>query len=74
MNASAIGLMLIFLGAVLAVAGLILYLGGNFGFLGKLPGDIRVERDNVSFYFPITTSILISIILTALFYLLSRLK
>jgi len=74
MNTSGIGLALILLGAVFAVVGLILYLGGNLGFLGKLPGDIRVERGNFKFYFPITTSILISIILTALLFLLSRLK
>lgn len=74
MNMSSVGLVLIGLGAVLAVIGLILYLGGSLGFLGKLPGDIRIQRENFRFYFPITTSILISIILTVLFYLLSRLK
>lgn len=74
MNTSGIGLALMALGVLLAIVGSILYLGGSFGFLGKLPGDIRIERGNFRFYFPIATSIVVSIILTALFYLLSRLK
>lgn len=69
-----IGLILIILGALLAIGGAILYFGGHFGFLGKLPGDIRVERGNFRFYFPIATSILISIVLSLLLYLLSRLR
>ena len=74
MNSSNLGLILLMAGLMLALAGLFLYLGGSFGWLGKLPGDIRVERENFRFYFPITTSILISLILTALLYLLSRLR
>ncbi|MCL4693273.1 MAG: DUF2905 family protein [Candidatus Hydrogenedentes bacterium] len=67
---------LIALGIVLIAAGLFLYLGGKVGFLGlgRLPGDIRVERDNFSFYFPITTSILISVVISAVLYLLSRFR
>lgn len=42
--------------------------------LGKLPGDISIERENFKFYFPLTTSILLSIILSGIFWLLSRLK
>jgi hypothetical protein len=66
--------MLILLGVVLILGGILLYFGGSLSFLGKLPGDIRIERPNVKFYFPMTTGILISLILTALFYLLSRLR
>ncbi len=67
---------LIVAGIVFVVAGVLLYFGGKIGFLGlgRLPGDIRVERDNFSFYFPITTSILISVVLSAILYLLSRFR
>ena len=63
-----IGRGLVLLGVVLIVAGGLLWLGGAAGgripFLGRLPGDIHVQRDNWSFYFPLTTSILVSIVLT----------
>jgi len=56
-------------GLLLMLAGLILYFGGNrLGWFGKLPGDIHVKRENFSFYFPITTSILISILLSLLLW------
>lgn len=45
-------------------------LGSVFSWFGRLPGDVSVKRDNFSFYFPITTSILLSIVLSLLFYLL----
>jgi hypothetical protein len=49
------------------------YLAAKFGIpLGRLPGDIRIEGENGSFYFPVTTSILVSIILTVLFNVISR--
>ena len=50
-----------------------LYLAAKFGIpLGRLPGDIRVEGENGSFYFPITSSILVSVILSILFNLISK--
>ena len=50
------------------------YLAANFGIpLGRLPGDIRIEGENGSFYFPITSSILVSIVLSVLLNLISRL-
>jgi hypothetical protein len=71
-----IGRMLMILGLVLLVAGAVLWLGGAFGvripFLGRLPGDIHVQRGNWSFYFPLTTSIVVSILLTFVLALLSR--
>jgi hypothetical protein len=71
-----VGRMLVLLGVVLIVVGGILWLGGAVGakvpFLGRLPGDIHVERGNWSFYFPLTTSILLSIVLTLILALLSR--
>ena len=71
-----IGRMLVLLGVVLIVVGGMLWLGGAVGgkvpFLGRLPGDVHVERGNWSFYFPLTTSILLSIVLTLILSLLSR--
>jgi hypothetical protein len=58
--------MLILFGLLLAaVGGLILFIG-KVPFIGKLPGDIYIQRKNFSFYFPLTTSILLSILLTML--------
>ena len=71
-----VGRMLVLLGTVLIIVGGVLWLGGAIGgkvpFLGRLPGDIHVERGNWSFYFPLTTSILVSIVLTLILALLSR--
>lgn len=63
---------LIVLGVVLALVGVALLLAGKIPFLGRLPGDIVIRREHWSFYFPLTTSILISILLTLLFSLFSR--
>ena len=63
---------LIILGVVLALVGGLLLLVGKIPFLGRLPGDIVVRRGNWSFYFPLATSILISIVLTLLFSLFGR--
>ena len=57
--------MLIFAGVALIVAGVIWSVAERFG-LGRLPGDIAIERENFRFYFPVTTSILISIVLSLL--------
>ena len=67
---------LIVTGAVIALIGILLYAGSRLGFmgLGRLPGDIRVERENFKLFFPITTSILVSILLSLLFYLASRFR
>ena len=60
---------------LLIIAGIVLIvLGLVWRFIGRLPGDIQFKTGNVTFYFPIVTSILISIILTLLFYLLGRFK
>ena len=63
---------LIILGVVLALVGGLLLLVDKIPFLGRLPGDIVVRRGNWSFYFPLATSILISIVLTLLFSLFGR--
>ena len=62
---------LIILGLVLVVAGLLWPWLTRLG-LGRLPGDIVVERENFRFYFPLTTSILISVLLSLLLWLLNR--
>ncbi len=59
-------------GAVLLIAGLLLSLGGRLPWLGRLPGDIVVERPGFRFYFPLATSLLLSLLLTGLLWLLRR--
>jgi hypothetical protein len=67
-----VGRLLIVLGIVLVIAGLVISLGGRFFGLGKLPGDIVVWRSNFTFYFPVVTSIILSVILTLVMWLFSR--
>ncbi|MEK7219766.1 MAG: DUF2905 domain-containing protein [candidate division NC10 bacterium] len=67
-----LGKMLILVGVVLALLGGLLLVAGKIPYLGRLPGDIVIRRENWSFYFPLTTSILISILLTLLLSLFSR--
>jgi len=64
-----VGRLLILVGAVLVILGLTFLLGGKIPWIGKLPGDIYIQKKNFSFYFPLTTCILISIILTMFFWL-----
>ncbi|MBV6400812.1 MAG: hypothetical protein CNIPEHKO_01106 [Anaerolineales bacterium] len=60
-------------GIVLFLIGGGVYLAAKFGLpLGRLPGDIRIEGENGSFYFPIVTSILVSVVLTIILNLISR--
>ena len=64
--------MLIIFGVVLALVGGLFLLVGKIPFLGRLPGDIVLRREHWSLYFPLTTSILISIVLTLLFCVFGR--
>lgn len=64
-----IGLGIAALGVLLVVVDRIPGLGSAFSWLGKLPGDIFIKRDNFSFYFPLATSIVLSVLLSLLFYL-----
>jgi hypothetical protein len=68
----AMGKMLIVAGIILISMGLLFLFAGKIPFLGRLPGDISIQRERFSFYFPITTSIIISIILTILFAIFRR--
>jgi hypothetical protein len=67
-----IGRALIVAGIVLIVLGLLLGVAGRVPWIGRLPGDIVIRRGNFSFYFPLATSILLSLILTLLFSLWRR--
>ena len=67
-----IGKTLVVLGLMIALAGVLLVFVGRVPWIGRLPGDIHIQRDNWSFYFPLTTSILLSVILTLILTLLSR--
>ena len=70
-----IGKYIIIVGIVLLVIGIILYFFGNkFQWLGNLPGDIKIKRENFRLYAPITSMIIISAFLSFLFWLFSRIK
>ncbi|MDW7645674.1 MAG: DUF2905 domain-containing protein [Desulfuromonadales bacterium] len=64
--------MLILAGLILLAAGLLITYGPKIPLLGKLPGDIRVEKENFTFYFPLGTSLLVSALLSLLFWLFRR--
>lgn len=68
------GKILIFAGIVLILAGILLQYGPRLPFPWKLPGDIVIERGNFKMYFPIMTSLLISVILSLIVFLISRSK
>lgn len=61
-------------GIVLLVMGAVFMFAEKLPFIGRLPGDISVKKGNFSFYFPVTTCILASIVLSVIMYLISRMK
>ena len=67
-----IGKILIVIGAIIALFGVIFFFGAKTPFIGRLPGDIYIKKENFGFYFPITTSIMVSILLTLFFCLFRR--
>lgn len=69
---SGLGKMLVIAGAVIAGIGALVWLGGKIPGIGRLPGDILIRRGNFTFYFPIATSVLISIALSLILLLLRR--
>ena len=70
-----LGKTLIFIGLMIAFIGLLFIFFEKLPFgLGKLPGDIYIKRDNFVFYFPITTSILISIVLSLIFIIIAKIS
>ncbi len=67
-----VGRLLVVFGVLLALAGVVLMLVDRVPFLGRLPGDIHVQRGNWTFYFPLATSLLLSVVLTLALYLINR--
>ncbi len=67
-----VGWMLVLLGALVALVGLALVVFPSIPWLGRLPGDIVIETENGRFYFPLATSILISVVLSVVLTLLAR--
>ncbi|MFA4884986.1 MAG: DUF2905 domain-containing protein [Desulfotomaculaceae bacterium] len=68
----AIGRIFLFLGAFLVLLGGVMVLGGKLFGLGRLPGDIFIQKGNFSFYFPLVTCIILSILLTIILNLIRR--
>jgi hypothetical protein len=70
-----LGRMLIFIGGLLLVVGIILVLAGKMNLpIGRLPGDIVYRGKNTTFYFPLATSILLSVILSLVLYVVNRMR
>ncbi|MBM4263676.1 MAG: DUF2905 domain-containing protein [Deltaproteobacteria bacterium] len=67
-----IGRTLIVVGLALVAVGVLVSLAGKFPWLGNLPGDIKIERDGFNFYFPLTTCIVISVLVSLVLYFLRR--
>ncbi len=66
------GKMFLLVGCAFVCVGALLLLFKNAPFLGKLPGDILIRRENFTFYFPLATSILLSLLLSLLFYFIGK--
>jgi hypothetical protein len=71
-NVQYMGKFLILLGLIVAALGGLLLISGKIPWMGKLPGDIMIQRRNFTFYFPLATSILLSLILTLIFWLMGK--
>jgi len=71
-GANDIGRLLVVFGVLVALAGVALMLAGRVSWLGRLPGDIHVQRGNWTFYFPLATSLLLSLVLTLVLWIIGR--
>jgi len=67
-----IGKVLIVVGLILIGLGALFLIGPKLPYVGRLPGDIYIQRKNFTLYFPLTTSVLLSLLLSAILYFLSR--
>jgi hypothetical protein len=74
MDLSQYGKVLVGLGLGLVVLGLFLWSGVRLSFLGRLPGDLRIEKENFTFYFPLASCLLFSILVSILLWIFSKLK
>lgn len=69
------GKIVIVIGIIIVIIGLLLqFTNFNFSWFGKLPGDIRIEKPGYSFYFPITSMILVSIVISIILWILKKLN
>ena len=69
-----LGRLLMILGVLLLVAGALAYWTPSLGWLGRLPGDIRIERPGMRLYFPIASCVVVSVVLTLILNLIGRLR
>ena len=69
---SEVGKLLIVCGLLIAGVGVVVVLAGRLPWIGRLPGDIEVHRGHFTFYFPLATSILVSVVLTLIFWFVGR--
>jgi hypothetical protein len=67
-----LGKSLVVIGLLIVLVGVVVMLAGRVPWLGRLPGDIYIQRGNWSFYFPVVTSLVVSVLLTLLFWLFGR--
>jgi len=67
-----VGKVLIFAGIFIVILGVLFLFGDKIPFLGKLPGDIYIKKKNFTFYFPIVTSLLLSLIISLIIYLFRK--
>lgn len=67
-----LGKILIIIGVFIIILGILFLFAGRIPWIGRLPGDIVIERKNINIYIPITTSIILSILLTIIFWFLSK--
>ena len=72
MIVSDVGKILVAFGLLIVLAGVVLLLVGRVPWIGRLPGDIHIQRGNFTFYFPLATSLLLSVVLTLLLYFVGR--
>jgi len=66
------GKFLIVTGVVILLLGVLLYFSDRLPSIGKLPGDIVIKRENFTFYFPLATSIILSIVISVILYLINK--
>ena len=66
------GLILITVGVIIVIVGLLVYFSDRIPLIGRLPCDIRIQRENFTFYFPLATSIILSILVSLILYLIRQ--
>jgi hypothetical protein len=68
------GKLLIITGIILIIAGIVITFAHKLPFPGRLPGDIAIEKKNFKFYFPVTTSIVLSVLISIIWYIIQAIK